>query len=147
MTQDDALPALPSAARYEIVDWSGDYDGPMPSVPFYTAEQMRAYARAALAARAGEPVAWRWKPSRVWPSYFYTDDARQAEAASDFTQVEPLFAAPPAPSQEAMREADAVVAKLRALHRTTMGYEDACVLRGAEMVADTIRAALGGGGR
>ena len=54
-------------------------------------------------------------------------------------------AAPPPAADavsEAMREADAVVAKLRALHRTTMGYEDACVLRGAEMVADAIRAAL-----
>jgi hypothetical protein len=43
----------------------------------------------------------------------------------------------------ALRDADAVVERLRALHRTTMGYEDACVLRGAEMVADALRAALG----
>ena len=37
-------------------------------------------------------------------------------------------------------EADATVDKLRALHKHTMGYEDACVARGAELVADALRA-------
>ena len=43
-------------------------------------------------------------------------------------------------------EADATVDKLRALHRTTMGYEDACVARGAELVADALRARAEGDG-
>ena len=43
--------------------------------------------------------------------------------------------------REAMiAEADATVDKLRALHKHTMGYEDACVARGAELVADALRA-------
>lgn len=37
-------------------------------------------------------------------------------------------------------EADATLDKLRALHRATMGYEDACVARGAELVAEALRA-------
>ena len=51
--------------------------------------------------------------------------------------------------REAMiAEADATVDKLRALHKHAMGYEDACVARGAELVADALRArCLRGGER
>ena len=46
--------------------------------------------------------------------------------------------------ERCVKECDAVVDQLRALHRATMGYEDACVLRGAELVADALREGLEG---
>jgi hypothetical protein len=53
MTQDDALPALPSAARYEIVDWSGDYDGPMLTL--------------VLNVSFGSAHCWKWNPGSIEP--------------------------------------------------------------------------------
>jgi hypothetical protein len=90
---DDALPALPATKKVLQVTAAGD------CIPGYTAEQMRAYALAGLAAR-GE--SWRdlamqfdqHRMAALWHlRAMIADPAAHAEQASAF------LAAPPAPSQ------------------------------------------------
>ena len=58
---------------------------------------------------------------------------RAAERAARVAEREAMIA-----------EADATVDKLRALHKHTMGYEDACVARGADCELDEIAEAIRG---
>lgn len=79
------------------------------------------------------------------------DDAEEFDDGVTLEQIDELHkmltqAAPDAlreAARMALEAADSVVSQLSALHRATMGYEDACVLRGAELVADALREALG----
>lgn len=70
--------------------------------------------------------------------------ARLLVAQMEVGEVE--RAARAAEREALIAEADATVNKLRALHKHTMGYEDACVARGAELVADALRARAESGG-
>ncbi len=58
--QGDALPPLPAEVDSVVCMIRGEKDMAEPLDYYYTADQMRAYAQAALAARqpVGEPVAW-----------------------------------------------------------------------------------------
>lgn len=59
------------------------------------------FARAVLAkwgtppAGAGEPVAWRYVPSKVWGKFVYTEDPKRAQYARDIgIDVQPIFTTP-----------------------------------------------------
>jgi hypothetical protein len=100
MTDEPALPPLPDPIRQVVYNESKGY-----AFSAYTADQMRAYARAAQAqpAASGEPVAWTYTgikadgsehgPHLVWnPAYM------DAMSASKGAQATPLYAArQPAP--------------------------------------------------
>lgn len=59
-----------------------------------------AFARAVLAkwgqpAHSGEPVAWRYVPSKAWGEFVYTEDPKRAQHARDNgIDVQPVFTTP-----------------------------------------------------
>lgn len=72
MSTQDKLPPLPEP-------WATMKKWP-PGAPWFTADQMRAYARAALAAQEAEPVAWAddCRLSLVTALYFLASDFENA---------------------------------------------------------------------
>lgn len=71
----------------------------------YSAEMLLQHAMllldsASLAASAGEPVAWRYRPSAVWDYYVLTDDpGKAARARANGLHVEALCLTTPQPTQ------------------------------------------------
>jgi hypothetical protein len=118
----EALPPLPPP------HWPRYYQGSVPPGA-YTADQMQAYARAALEAEAkpAEPVAW------------INDDMDiEFSHKSWMSDVwKPLYAAPAAPAPDHIVDANKLVAPLRSVHltRDTRGM---CVvsLNGFEVIRD-----------
>lgn len=73
-------------------------------------------ARAVLArwgqpAHSGEPVAWRYVPSKVWGEFVYTKDPKRAQHARDNgIDVQPVFTTPqPTQAQAGARKRDDVL--------------------------------------
>ncbi len=89
--------------------------------------QRRVIARAALAkwgappAVAGEPIAWRYMPSKVWGEFVYTEDPKRAQHARDNgIDVQPVFTAP----QPTQAQAGAVPLTCEWAHNEDDGFWD-----------------------
>ena len=59
------------------------------------APAIEALERATPPVVAGEPVAWRYVPSKVWGEFVYTEDPKRAQHARDNgIDVQPVFTTP-----------------------------------------------------
>lgn len=59
------------------------------------APAIEALERGTPPAVAGEPVAWRYVPSKVWGEFVYTEDPKRAQHARDNgIDVQPVFTTP-----------------------------------------------------
>ena len=99
-THDDALPALTDD---EILAEYSDAQSPEQTPEQFALRFGRAVEQrvlAALAAREGEPVAWRYRTDEN-PGKWHISHVPPAEARewNCITEAQPLYAAPPAPSQ------------------------------------------------
>lgn len=154
-THDDALPARLSDDEIDGITrdrWGTQLLGVMVQAHREYARAVEQRVRAALAARAGEPVDDRptwFVPHAITIRCLRAAEDRiragdpPAEVFADYGWT--MDAAPPAPSHEAMREvADWLTSDLIGGWRYMEGgafYED------ARKYAALLRAALGGGGR
>lgn len=107
---DKSLPPLPECWSGSPVTITWKEDGETTTREVYTADQMRAYARAALqpqqvaSADRGEAVAWQSREAGTndeW-SLCLNEKHKTATAASPDWEVRPLYAAtPPSPAESA----------------------------------------------